>query len=429
MDNDKRLAAWRKKNQDIGAPASAELATSGSTLSGAAGAAEDRRTSAASDRLDEERRRAEDLLPTSEDLVARRAANAEKAYRSGRVRLLKVALFALLPVVAGILYLGIFAPQFYASESTFTVSSTMEDGGPSSGGSAALGGISFTDGYRVKEYLLSGEALAALNREEDFIGHFGDVEPAEALEFYRDRIDVTVDQQERLISLVVAARSARESVQFANALLALAQEKVRSISNQINQDQLASLQEEEAKAEARLNAAVGDLQAVQISRSEIDPRRSAETIFSIINELETDLSEQEAQREALLANGLNESPLLPRINARIAALRSQIERQGNRMVEASSSDTVQRSIALYDAAVARQKFAETALKAARETLDRARLRGLDQRKYLIVIAQPMLPQEVEQSRLLKVLLVLAALLTLYIILSYLSLRRRYLSDD
>lgn len=426
MDNSKRLAEWRKRNKGI--DASVRETNPRSVAEGIEGSVTEKKKHSTDD-LDAKRRWTEELLPTTEDLAARRASNAENAYREGRIRLVKVAVFALLPIVMGIAYLGALAPQFFASESAFTVTSATDDGNAPSGGLAAMGGIGFTDGYRVKKFLLSGEALAELDRQAGFLNHFGSVEASEALSFYRKRISLTIDQQEKIITLVVDAKSASDSVRFANVLLKLGQAKVRAISKQIDQDQLAVLEDEEQEARTRLTSAMRELQTVQIARSEIDPRKSAESIFSIITQIETDLSEQEAQRAALLSNGLNQSPLLPRINSRIAALQSQIERQENRLVAASSSDTVQRSIALYEAAIARKEAAEAALEAARETLDRARLRGLDHRKYLIVIARPMLPASPETSRLFYVLLGLGGLLTLYILANLWGLYHLYRSHE
>ena len=160
MDNSKRLAEWRKRNEGI--DASVRKTNSRSDVDhGTDGSVRETKKHSTDD-LDAERRRTEELLPTTEDLAARRASNAEYAYREGRIRLVKIAVFALLPIVVGIAYLGALAPQYFASESAFTVTSATDDGGAPSGGLAAISGTSFTDGYRVKEFLLSGEALAEL---------------------------------------------------------------------------------------------------------------------------------------------------------------------------------------------------------------------------------------------------------------------------
>lgn len=424
MDNSKRLTAWRSKNKLDGVR-NERVTASDAEKPGATEPTEETYESERSKRLGDERRRTEDLLPTDEDLAARRAQNAADAYSKGRARLLRITSFLLLPLLIALVYMSAFAPHYYRSDSTFTVVSAVENGDAPAGGMVALGGTSFTDGYRVKQYLLSAEALAELDRKENFLSHFGGVEPSAALDFYRDRVRITVDQQQKLVLMRVDAKSGPDSVRFANALLVLAQEKIRSISEQIDRDQLAALQEEEKQAKSRLGSALEHLQSVQVARLEIDPRKSAESIFTIINQLETDLSEQEALRAALLANDLDGSPLLPRINARIEALRSQIERQESRLIAASTNNTVQRSIALYDAALAEKEVAEAGLQTARETLDRARLRGLDHRKYLIVVARPIPSIAPESPRLFYVLFGISVLLMAYILARLWWLRRSY----
>ncbi|WP_265569767.1 hypothetical protein [Sphingomicrobium nitratireducens] len=457
MDNSERLAKWRKKKEAEGGsighqsgtvdpvdlpeapptrqaseyegPSAAELAAAAPGASPRRAGPVPPRAATAAARIDGDTRRLNDLLPDDEALAAQRRKLVETAYADGRARLQRIALYALLPLLLLAAYLGLVAPHYFQSYSSFSVLSAGEsDAGPA-GSMMGIGfGPQLTDSYTVKEYLRSAEAMALVDKQEKFLDHFDKSQGEGALEFYRDRIGLTVDQQEGIVALRVDARTPEDSVRFANALLDLGQAKVREIAAQIEEDQLALLKDEVEDSERQLKTALKELQTLQVARSEIDPRMSAEGIFTIINELETNLAEQEAQRAAILSNGLDQSPLLPRINARIAALKSQIARQEARLVQARDGNTVQRSIALFENAQAEKVAAETALAAARETYDRARVRGVDQRKYLVVIAKPMLPEGPTRSRLFDMSLALAGALALYIAVRYAMLRRRRDND-
>ncbi len=460
MDNKARLEAW-KKSKSIGsgsrgkeptdksgtpayrddAPEAdiSDLLETGETGSDTQRSAEERKAERAAQRRaarkeelrqqDEERRKEiEALLPTDTDVTARLEELNRRERRRHVKRLRSLALFGLVPVLLAIAYFAFIKEHYFETEASFAIQTV--NSAPQSPAANILGvgggGAGMTDGYRVREYLRSAEVMRIMEAEHGYLSHFDGAEAGSAnldLDAYRDRVSILADQQEGILTLNVAAETPEDAVRYADILIELARNKVLEISRSIDEDQLADLLSVEQEAQDRLNQAQGRVQEVQMQQAELDPRLSAEGLYTIINNLEVQLAEAEAQRQALIANGLTESPFLPRLNARVNALEQQIAQQQDRLGGSQGDASLGRSLAAFETAVAERDAAATTLASARSTLEQARLRGLEQRKYLVVIAQPMQPVQREESRLLDILLALAAALAAILIVGVIMLRR------
>ncbi len=456
MDNKARLEAW-KKSKSIGR-GKEPTARSGSPAyrddapdsdvsdlletnadQGAGKTAEERkaeraaRTRAARKEelreQDEERRKEiEALLPTDADVSARLEELNRRERRRHTKRLRSLALFGLLPVLLALAYFAFIKETYFQTEASFAIQTV--NSAPQSPAANILGigggGAGMADGYRVREYLRSAEVMQIMEQEHGYISHFEGDEPAGPnldLGFYRDRVTILADQQEGILTLSVDAASSADAVRYAGILIELARSKVGDISRSIDEDQLADLLSVEEDAQDQLNQAQARVQEVQTRQAELDPRLSAQGIYTIINSLEVQLAEAEAQRQALVANGLTESPFLPRLNARVQALERQIAEQQQRLGGSDDDASLGRSVAAFETAVAEREAAAETLASARSTLQQARLRGLEQRKYLVLITQPMPPAEREESRMLEILLILAGALAAILIVGVIMLRR------
>ena len=378
---------------------------------------------------DEERRKEiEALLPTDADVSARLEELNRRERRRHTKRLRSLALFGLLPVLLALAYFAFIKETYFQTEASFAIQTV--NSAPQSPAANILGigggGAGMTDGYRVREYLRSAEVMQIMEQEYGYISHFegnGPTGPNLDLGFYRDRVSILADQQEGILTLSVDAASPEDAVRYAGILIELARSKVGDISRSIDEDQLADLLSVEEDAQDQLNQAQARVQEVQTRQAELDPRLSAQGIYTIINSLEVQLAEAEAQRQALVANGLTESPFLPRLNARVQALERQIAEQQQRLGGSDDGASLGRSVAAFETAVAERDAAAETLASARSTLQQARLRGLEQRKYLVLIAQAMQPTEREESRLLEILLILAGALAAILIVGVIMLRR------
>lgn len=440
MENEKRIEKWREERQEV-ARKNKEERLKRSVAENA-----ERKKDAVTARMnqvkqEEEKKRvvAESFLPTP-DNIAEQLASAENRRRLRTSSRIKSAVaFGLAPLALVLLYQFLLSKSFYQTESTFSISSIQDNQMQPTGGLLGISGSGsgLSDGYKVREYLLSSEVMNLMESKHGFMKHFGNssIDPfsrpitfsplgIDHLDFYNKRVSISVDQQEGLLKLRVQANTPKDTVRFANLLLGLGRDKVAKIYTRLNDDQLADLLRAKTEVEDKLALANARVQEVQLTRSDIDPAQTASGIYAIISGLEVELAEQEAQRSALLRNDLNRSPFLPRLNARISALKQQLSKQKARLVDPSSRTSVQRSLANYDAAVAERKIAETELESLLRTIEQAQLRTLEQRRYLIVIAKPIYPTSSYNSAFFSVLLLLFVLLTIGLVASAISSRLR-----
>lgn len=440
MENEKRIEKWREERQEVARKNKEER------LKRSAAENAQRKKDAVTSRKkqikqEEDKKRvvAESFLPTS-DNIAEQLVSVDNR---GRLRkdswIKRTATFVLAPLALVLIYQLLLSKSFYQTESSFAISSIQENQMQPTGGLLGIGGSGggLADGYKVREYLLSAEVMNLMESKHGFMKHFGNssIDPLsrpitfsplgiDRLDFYNKRVSISVDQQEGLLKLRVQANTPKDAVRFANLLLDLGRDKVTQIYTRLNDDQLGDLLEAKTEAEDKLALANARVQEVQLTRSDIDPAQTASGIYAIISGLEVELAEQEAQRSALLRNGLNRSPFLPRLNARISALKQQLSKQKARLVDPSSRTSVQRSLANYDSAVAERKIAETELESLLRTIEMAQLRTMEQRRYLIVIAKPVPPKNSYNSTFFSVLLSLFVLLTIGLAASVISNRLR-----
>ena len=435
MGNEDRIQNWRRarKMRDGGTEAGEDTLTLN---------AEDEAPipSRRDEELEFDRRLREDIveskLPTEEEIAAEVEADRERRRERAATLRRRVLLLIGLPLLLVALYKVVFSPPLYAARTSFAIMTAAPQGAamPAAGLFAgAGGGPGLTDAYRIREYLLSREAMREMERRHGFLAHFSraTIDPfqrpvdlpllgIDAHDFYQKRLAISVDLREGIVRLKVDAVTPEMAERFANGLLALARERTQNISEQLNADQFQALQRDVAMAQEEMRKASTVAAGIQRRRAELDPQQSAAGIYQLIGNLEVLLAEAEAERTGLTANGLSESPLLPRLNARIAELKRQIAEQRGRLVGDAGGRTVQNAAAELELATAQRRLAETSLESTMRTFEQAKLRSIEERRYLVVISAPVLPEPVKAQRIFNnLLLALAALLLLIGIISIL----------
>jgi len=372
----------------------------------------------------------ETRLPTEEEIADEIAAERERRRGRGAVLRRRAALLIGIPILLVALYKMLLSPPLFEARTSFAIMTA----GPQSGAMSAaglLGGAGgspgLSDAYRIREYLLSREAMQQMERRYGFLTHFraASIDPLQRpLDlpwlgidphgFYTRRLSISVDMREGIIRVAVDGTTPQEAQRFANGLLTLARERTEQISEQLNADQVRSLQKDVSAAQEALRKASADVAGVQRRRSELDPQQSAAGIYQLIGSLEVMLAEAQAERTSLTVNGLSESPLLPRLDARIAGLKRQIADQRKQLVGGADGATVQNAAVEMELANAQRRLTEAGLEAVLQTFEQAKLRSIEERRYLVVVSAPVLPQDVQTQRVLNSLaLTLAGVLLLW----------------
>lgn len=362
----------------------------------------------------------EGSLPTEAEIATEIATERERRRGRGAALRRRALLLIGLPVLLVALYKMLLSPPLFEARTSFAIMTAAPQSGAMSAAGlfgGAAGGPGLSDAYRIREYLLSREAMQQMEHRYGFLAHFREAtaDPLQrpldlpllgidAHNFYARRLSISVDMREGLVRLTVDATTPEQAERFANGLLTLARERTQQISEQLNADQFRALQKDVVVAQDELRKASANVAGVQRRRSELDPQQSAAGIYQLVGNLEVLLAEAQAERTSLTVNGLSESPLLPRLDAKIAALTRQIAEQRRRLVGSAGGATVQNAAVELELADAQRRLTQTGLEAVLQTFEQAKLRSIEERRYLVVISAPVLPETVQAQRLFNTLL-------------------------
>jgi capsular polysaccharide transport system permease protein len=173
-------------------------------------------------------------------------------------------------------------------------------------------------------------------------------------------------------------------VRFGNAILAAAEQHVNQASQKISDDQISALSQDVQNAERQVADTRRSLAAVQAQRGDLAPEQTAASIYQLISQLELQRAEAQRERDSLLDQGLTNSPLLPRLNARLSELNAQVAEQKRRLANPGGT-SLQSTLTQYEGASSRKDIAQARWQSTLNTLQQAYLRILEQRRYFVII--------------------------------------------
>ena len=390
MENEERIRKWREK-REAGTQAPAEPRP-----------ARDPHLDADLGELDwprDEAVRADVYARSDADIEAMRDTILER--RRARLRTLatRVLLFFGIPLLVVLLYVWLVATPLYKGEAVFTVQTTSESAASANAGIFAIGGGGSTiaDAFKAREYILSRPMMDYMQKRYGFIDHFATpaMDPITRFDsplgfnndpyrYYLKRVEVAVDVQEGILRLYVYARTQQDAVRFGNAILAAAETHVNALSQKMSDDQIRSLTGDVRQAEMNVQQSRQALASVQAPRGELSPEQTATAVYQLISQLQLQLADAQRQRNALLDQGLTDSPLLPRLSSQVAELQAQINEQRRRLVNPGGG-SLQRSLNEVEGATANKEIAQARYQSALNTLQQAYLKILEQRRYFVTI--------------------------------------------
>lgn len=338
-------------------------------------------------------------LPHEISVEEARAAIRERRRERWRQMLRRIFLWLGIPVLAILAYIWVVATPLYQGEAIFTVQTSAESAPAATAGLFGLGAgtTTISDAFKAREFILSRPMMNQMQERHGFLDHFASakMDPLTRLEsplglnrdrydYYRKRVRVAVDVQEGILRLYVQARTPEDATRFGNAILAAAELHVNQFSEKISSDQIDALTRDVQNAERQVAETRRALAQVQARRGDLSPEQTAAAVYTLISNLELQLAEAERERNALLDQGLTNSPLLPRLTSRVEELRSQIAEQRRRLTNPGGGSLV-RTVSEFESASARKEIAQARWETTLKTLQQAYLRILEQRRYFVII--------------------------------------------
>ncbi len=353
--------------------------------------------------------------PTGPAVMAPTAAHAMSAKLVRRARAvrfaIKLAVGVLLPTALATAYYGWVASDLYESTSLFTVQSA--DSRPSVGLEMLLVGAptaAARDTLAVRDYILSRDMLARLDRDHQFISDYKDVSrdwlarlsadssTEDAYQYYLKRVHVEHDVTSGVTTLRVKAFSPKRASEFAEAILASSEEMVNQLSERARADQIQFAQAELDVAEKRLAKARQHVLELQGEHAEFNPAESAQESLSIRGQLKAELAKVQAELAQARSYMAPTAPKVIALKQQAASLAGQIAGESRRLVNPKGESGLNASIATFEEAMIEKEFAQSAYHSALTSLEVARADAGRQHRYLARIAEPSTPDEATYPR-------------------------------
>lgn len=317
-----------------------------------------------------------------------------------------VLLFVILPTLVTSFYYFVIAAGQYESEARFLVKGTATE--TTSALSQMLRTSSFgaaeSEQYSIDDYLLSHDAVAALQSKMDLAAMFGRPEAdwiselwyshptdLELLNYYRKKVSVFFDSSTGITTLKVHAYRAEDAYQIAEALLQLGEERVNEFSKRSEEDTIRVASVEVSRAEERVSKAQQALTDYRVQQQSIDPEKSTATVLGVVGNLENELAQTRAQLTGMNSYLAQTSPQYVALTDRIKALESQITDQTSRLT--GKNGAMAPILAQYEQLALEREFADRGYDAALVSLETARQEALKQHLFVARVVEPNRPEE------------------------------------
>lgn len=310
-----------------------------------------------------------------------------------------------LPTAIASIYFGFLASDVYISESRFVVRS------PEKPAATGLGVILKTAGfanagdeiYAAKDYVVSRDALHALNHDGSFAKAYGSrsvslfdrYDPIgisgtfeDLYKYYVGKVGIEHDTTSTITKLTVRAYTAKDAQRFNERLLEMAEATVNRLNERGRSDLIRFAQVEVDDAESKAQQAGLALAAFRNREGVVDPERQALVQMQMISKLQDELITAKTQRAQLLRFAPR-NPQLQALETQIASLESEIGDQ-TRMV-AGNSKSLAGNAAEYQRLQLASQFADKQLASALASLEEAKNEARRKQAYVERIVQPNLP--------------------------------------
>ena len=337
--------------------------------------------------------------------VAEVAALPSFKARRSRVWLKWLArlLIIVLPVALAAWYALAIAPQMYVSEARFAIRGSETPSGGGLGGLLGAAGAGLLDGYAVRDYLQSTDALDALEgsigytrlqsgKTDDWLQQLAsDASREDKLAFYRRNVSVYYGLTEQVVTVKSFAFSPGDAQMVTAKLVNLAEDFANEGNKRAREDTLKLALEEVAIGEKRLTDTRLAVNAWRQQNQNIDPTQNISMVQTIIAGLEGKLAEARAEMAEISTELGTESQRRKQLAARIKALEEQIALQNVKLVNPTDS-SASKLLLEYERLQIQVEFATKQLIGAQEAVDEARLNATKQQKYVRQIVGATLPQ-------------------------------------
>lgn len=340
----------------------------------------------------------------------------------------------IIPTALAILYFGLIASDVYISESRFVVRSPERQSTSPLG--LILKGAGFSkaqdDSYTVQDYVLSRDALKALNDElkikdayssskVDLFSRFAGTDWDDSLEafhqYYQKKVNVQLDSTSSITTLTVRAFTPEGAQGINQRLVELAESLVNKLNERGRQDMIRFAADEVTDAQSKAKAAALALSQYRNAKGVIDPEKQSTIPLQQVAKLQDELIATRSQ-VMQLEKLAKDNPQLPVLRQRVGLLEGEIDAETKRV--AGGERSLAGKAAEFQRLALEKEFSDKMLASAMSTLEQAKNEAQRKQLYLERIVLPNKPdQAMEPRRIRGIISTLAVGLVMFAVLTML----------
>lgn len=310
---------------------------------------------------------------------------------------------AFIAIIAVSFYWAIWAEDRYISRATVVLESPQIAATDISFSNILTGGNSNSDLLLLREHLLSVDMLKKVQAELPFRQHYsenGDFfarlhnanAPIEDLhDYYGKRVSLEMDDYSGVLNIEVEAFTPDFAHAVAQLLLTAGEAHMNEMGRRLAEEQVNFLERQITRLEQRFDETRTDLLAYQNEHGLISPLHTVESLNQVVATLEGDLARLQAQYTASRSFQSIRSAELVQIQSSISALQQQIDKERNRLAQATG-DSLNKISSEYQTLELKAQFAEQTYSSALAALENTRIEAARKLKQVSVLQSPLLPE-------------------------------------
>lgn len=312
---------------------------------------------------------------------------------------------AFVAILLAILYWGLIASDRYVSEANVVVDSTdIASGQGMDFTSLITGGRKSDDLMRLRDRLLSVDMLQKLETKLKLRAHYSDwnrdpisrmwLEDAAQEFFYRhylSRVSVEMDDLAGVLRIKTQAYTPEMAHAIANFLVEEGERFMNEMAHSMAREQVTYLEKQVAQLGERMIIARKAVVDYQNAKGLLSPQATAESLTAIVAQLEGQLSELKARREAMLGYLSPGAPDIAQLNLQIGAVEKQLRAEQARLTSPKGG-TINRTLEEFQRLEMEALFAQDIYKTALVALEKGRVEATRTLKKVSILQSPTLPQ-------------------------------------
>lgn len=332
--------------------------------------------------------------------------------------MLTVVFTLVIPMAASIIYYCFIASPIYASEVRFIVRSsapllsrdryatnTVEPKAKIVQDTAVL--LNYLNSPAIVHDLGKHTNLFTLfgRAEIDFVSRLrSDATNDDVLDYWEGRHAASVNPKSGIVELEVTAFSPKEARDLSQLVLQLSEQQINKLNSGMWNDLLISTQKDVDAATKEVGDLRGKLRDAQNDTGIFDIDLSAESISTVLTNIEASIAELQSRRTALSQSVEAGSPQLSDINRRLAGLEEQAKALRGRVAGSTSEANLADYSRIFDKLKLDLKMAEDKLQSSISELEKIKLVSSLQLVYVDNFTEPTLPDYAKYPRVLLSLL-------------------------